>query len=82
MGALDGFEAYDLDELRADTKRARWRETVRAFLASGNRCMGRKYDDMGELNRDRCTARDACIAVGGARASKRGNMLLLVREED
>ena len=44
--------------------------------------MGRRYDDMGELNRDRCTARDACIAVGGARASKRGNVLLLVREEE
>jgi hypothetical protein len=79
---LDGFEAYDLDETRADTKRARWRETVRAFLASGNRCMGRKYDDMGELNRDRCTARAACKEVGGARVSRRGNVLLLVREVD
>lgn len=81
MGALDGFEVYESPGKRYSPMRDKWSEIVGAFMATGNACMGKCYDDMGELKRDRYAARLVCAEIGGVKVSKRGNVLLLVREE-
>ena len=79
---LDGFEAMEAP--RTPVK-SRIGQVVMAFLESGNECMGRRYDDPAELKRDANAAyqwlsykRNRSL---GVRASRRGDMLLLIREK-
>lgn len=81
MSALEGFEVYERPGKRYSPMRDKWDEIVREFLETGNACMGKRYFDMGELKRDRYAARLVCAEIGGVKVSKRGDVLMLVREK-
>lgn len=78
-GILDGFEVI---EKPRDYKGSKWRcrEILDEFLASGNECMGRRYgDDIRRvLNAFVQQLKRTPMPVS---VHKRGDMLILVREE-
>ena len=81
-GPLDGFEVMDLPSATA----SRMGQAITAFLDSGNVCMGRRYDDAGQLKRDANNARqwlhyNPKRRELPVRVVKSGDMLILVREE-
>ena len=84
MSDLDGFEPIDpmVANVRSDIGRA-----VMAFIASGNECMGKRYDDADKLVSDMNKARNFVRyhvrpkGLCNVKVRRRGDMLVLIRDD-